>query len=40
MKYLLGDERRAGVLACQQFATCIADVTRDTQDEANVLNKA
>jgi effector-binding domain-containing protein len=40
MKYLLWDEGRAGVLTCQQFATCIADVSRDTQDEANVLNKA
>ena len=39
MKYLLWDERRAGVLACRWFATRLADVTRGTQDEARVPNE-
>ncbi len=28
------------MLACQRFATCFADVTRDTQDKARMLSKA
>jgi len=40
MKYLLWDERRAGVLACQRFAPCFAEVTRNARGEACVPNKA
>jgi len=38
MKYLLWDERRAGMLACRWFATCFAGLTQDTQDKARALN--
>jgi hypothetical protein len=39
MKYLPGDERRAGVLACQRFVTRFAHLTWDPTAK-RVLNKA